>query len=75
MPVRMLARPVKTRVEGREMECVSVRDMRRGKRVPKSPRDPEISERGWERRARALWVWIWRMCVRNGIFEWDCAGC
>lgn len=33
MPVRMLARPEKTRVVGREMLWVRVREMRRGRRV------------------------------------------
>jgi hypothetical protein len=49
-PVRMLARPEKTNVEGREMELVSVRAIIRGRRVPRSPKDPESSAKGEERR-------------------------
>jgi len=45
-PVRMLARPVKTRVEGRETDRVRVKASRRGRRVPRSPREPESSASG-----------------------------
>jgi len=55
MPVRMLARPEMNRVEGREMEEVRVRAMRRGRRVPMSPREPEISVRGVVRMVERLW--------------------
>ena len=50
MPVRMLARPEKTRVAGSDMAPALARAIRRGRRVPRSPREPEISERGDVRR-------------------------
>ena len=46
-PVSMLARPLKTRVLDREMLRVWVRAMRMGRRVPMSPKEPDISVRGW----------------------------
>ena len=46
MPVRMLAPPVKRRVEGREIDSVRARAVIRGRRVPKSPREPDISAKG-----------------------------
>lgn len=54
-PVRMLARPVKTSVLGNDIEWDKVNAMRSGKRVPKSPSDPEISEMGWVLR-------VWMLC-------------
>ena len=45
-PVRMLARPENTRVLERKMLLVWVRAMRRGRRVPMSPKEPEISVKG-----------------------------
>ena len=41
-------------VEGREMLLLRVRAMRIGRRVPRSPREPEISERGERRRVERL---------------------
>ncbi len=48
------------RVEGREMLLLRVRAIRMGRRVPRSPREPEISERGERRRVERLWWWVWR---------------
>lgn len=45
-PVRMLEAPVKSRVAGNEMECERVRATRSGRRVPRSPRDPDSSLSG-----------------------------
>lgn len=59
-PVAMFARPVNTRVLGRDTEWVRVRAMRRGRSVPRSPRDPESSESGWERI-------VWRLCARERL--------
>lgn len=44
-PVRMLAKPVKTRVEGRLMDDCRARAIMSGRRVPRSPRAPDISAR------------------------------
>lgn len=61
----MLARPEKTRVEGREMEEVRVRAIIKGRSVPRSPREPESSERGEKRRVERLWEVILRREVLN----------
>ena len=50
----MFARPEKMRVEEREMVFETVRAMRMGRRVPRSPKEPEISERGWWVKVRRL---------------------
>jgi hypothetical protein len=54
-PEYTFARPVKRSVEGNEMEPVRVRATIRGRRVPRSPREPESSGRGCERRVWTLW--------------------
>ena len=46
-PVRMLARPLKTSVLERETARIWVRAMRMGRRVPMSPKEPDISVKGW----------------------------
>ena len=46
-PVSMLAKPLKTSVLEREMAPIWVRAMRMGRRVPMSPKEPDISVRGW----------------------------
>lgn len=56
----MLARPEMTRVEERETEDVRVKAMRRGRSVPRSPREPEISRRGEEVKVWRLWLWVER---------------
>lgn len=53
-PVKMLARPVKTRVEGRDMEPCRARAIIRGRRVPRSPRAPDNSEKGEDLRVLRL---------------------
>lgn len=45
-PVRIFQRPEKTRVVEREMELLTANAIISGSRVPRSPRDPEISARG-----------------------------
>jgi hypothetical protein len=54
MPVSTFHRPEKTSVEDNEMELLIARVIMRGRRVPKSPNDPEISERGDFRKVEAL---------------------
>lgn len=57
-PVAMLNRPEKTSVLGREMDPWRARAIMRGRRVPRSPRAPEISERG-------AWRTVRRLCLVN----------
>ena len=42
------------------MLLLRVSAMRMGRRVPRSPKEPEISERGERRRVERLWRWVWR---------------
>jgi hypothetical protein len=44
IPVRMLKMPEKTNVLAREIVPFAARAMAMGRNVPRSPRDPEISE-------------------------------
>ena len=60
MPVRMLASPEKTRVEEGEIRLSRVRAAKMGKNVSMSPKAPEISRRGRERRVEVLWAWVRR---------------
>ena len=46
MPVSMLAAPVKSKVEGSDIEFVMTRAVISGSRVPRSPSEPENSARG-----------------------------
>lgn len=46
MPVKILAAPVKSRVDGSEIEFVSTRAVMSGRSVPRSPREPESSASG-----------------------------
>jgi hypothetical protein len=54
-PVMMLKHPVKMRVVESEIDSVMERAMRRGRRVPRSPREPDISCRGEERNVFRLY--------------------
>lgn len=56
-PVRMFHRPEKTRVLERDMEFCTARAIISGKRVPRSPRDPEISAMGEPLRVAKLLAW------------------
>ncbi len=56
MPVRMLAPPVKSKVEGREIEFVRASAVMSGSSVPKSPRDPDISASGCD-------FIVWILCL------------
>jgi hypothetical protein len=53
-PVRIFQRPEKTRVVEREIELLIAKAIIKGRRVPRSPREPEISAKG-----DALRVAIW----------------
>ena len=52
--MRMFHRPENTRVVESEMELLMARAIMRGSRVPRSPKDPDISERGDFRKVAAL---------------------
>lgn len=53
-PVRMFHSPEKTRVLERDMEFWTARAIIRGRRVPRSPRAPEISAKGYLLRVSQL---------------------
>lgn len=42
------------------MLLLRVSAMRMGRRVPRSPKEPDISERGERRMVERLWRWVWR---------------
>ncbi len=63
-PVSMLASPLKTSVLEREMARIWVRAMRMGRRVPRSPKAPDISVNGWREKVSRLYRWVSRMVVR-----------
>ena len=54
IPVRMFHRPENTSVEDNVMEPLTARAIIIGRRVPRSPRDPEISESGDLRKLATL---------------------
>jgi hypothetical protein len=56
-PVNMFQRPEKTRVVDRDIELLTASAIIRGSRVPKSPNEPEISERGELRKVATLFAW------------------
>ena len=58
--MKIFARPENTRVEEREMLWLRVRAISMGKSVPRSPREPEISEMGERMRVERLCWWIFR---------------
>lgn len=45
-PVKTFAAPVKSKVDGSDIDPVKTSAVMRGRRVPKSPREPDNSERG-----------------------------
>jgi hypothetical protein len=53
-PVNIFHKPDKTRVVDNEIELLTARAIMRGSRVPRSPNDPEISERGNFRKVATL---------------------
>ena len=68
-PVAMFAMPVNTSVLESEIECVKVSAIMRGRRVPRSPRLPDNSERGCDRRFCTLRECIlWRPSRDNDMF-------
>lgn len=54
-PVTMLKNPEVTRVAGRSMAFWRARARVSGRKVPRSPRAPDSSERGERRRVSRLW--------------------
>ena len=57
----MFHRPEKTRVVDNEMELLMAKAIMRGSSVPRSPREPEISERGDLRSVDTLFRWRFLM--------------
>lgn len=55
--------PVRMRVVEREMAWLVVRAMRSGRNVPRSPREPDISESGCWRKVVRLCAWLRRSRV------------
>jgi hypothetical protein len=68
IPVIMFQNPEKTRVVDRLMELWTAKATIKGRRVPRSPSDPDISARGDLRRVETLLAWKRRM-FNKAIFE------
>lgn len=55
-PVNTFHRPEKTRVVDKDMELLTARVIIKGRRVPRSPSDPDISSKGELRRVATLFA-------------------
>jgi hypothetical protein len=53
-PVKILKIPEKTRVVPKEIELLTARAIIKGRRVPRSPKEPEISAKGDRRKVETL---------------------
>jgi hypothetical protein len=53
-PVRIFHRPEKTKVVESDIELLTARAIMSGSRVPRSPKDPEISDKGELRKVATL---------------------
>lgn len=62
MPVRIFAAPVNSSVEGRDIEFVRTKAVMSGRRVPRSPREPDSSGKGASLRVNKLCLLIRRRC-------------
>jgi hypothetical protein len=60
IPVIMFHSPENTSVVERDIESWRVSAIIKGRRVPRSPRDPEISAKGVLRNVDTLFEWIRR---------------
>ena len=56
-PVNMFHKPENTRVVDSDMELLTARAIMSGSSVPRSPREPDISDRGDLRNVETLFVW------------------
>lgn len=66
-PVSIFHRPEKTRVVERDIELLTANAIISGRRVPRSPREPEISVRGEFRNVLTLLAWRFRILVRVAV--------
>ena len=67
-PVNMFQSPENIRVVESEIELLTASAIMSGRSVPRSPKEPEISERGDLRKVATLLAWRRRMCV-NAILH------
>lgn len=56
-PVNMFHKPENTKVVERDIELFTARAIIRGRSVPRSPREPDISVKGEFRSVETLIVW------------------
>jgi len=61
IPVRTFHKPEKTNVVESEIELFTASAIINGRRVPRSPKEPDISAKGDLRRVETLLVWSWRI--------------
>jgi hypothetical protein len=78
-PVKMFAAPVKSKVDGNEIEFVSTNAVISGRSVPKSPSEPESSASGWDLMVSRLCLWTPRSRETgvdgNGMALGESQGC
>jgi hypothetical protein len=62
-PVNMFHKPENTSVVESDIESLTARAIMSGRSVPRSPREPDISDRGNFRKVETLLVWSWRIML------------
>jgi hypothetical protein len=70
-PVRIFHKPENTRVVESEIELLIARAIMRGSRVPRSPNDPEISDRGDFRSVATLFVLRYLILEKSMTCPWS----
>lgn len=69
-PVTIFHRPEKTRVVERDIELFIASAIINGRRVPRSPSEPEISDKGDLQRVATLLAWCRRIPSKvNGMMD------
>ncbi len=70
IPVKMFHSPESTRLAEREIDPWTASAIINGRRVPKSPKDPEISATGDLRKVDELFAWMWPI-LESAILVWN----
>ncbi len=72
IPVKIFHKPEKTNVVDNDMELLTARAIISGSRVPRSPSDPEISDKGELRKVATLLAWRRRNCAKVIVVSKRC---
>ena len=60
----MFQKPENIRVAERDIDLFTAKAIVKGSKVPRSPKDPEISERGAALKVETLFAWKRRICAK-----------